>query len=178
MFSSSASFNWLNFVALVSQLLPAETKQTLLWFCVSPLLNVVKDPEGVHFLWELMHCASQQNEKCSKGNDGECRSQSMLSAAQSYRRDAGRGGAHGSLNDFLPRPIQWKAHNGEGQSLHRTAGPESLWKQCNRAPRTHSHTFTHIHRCVTHGAQWTQSPSIWRSPVCLRRNSDMFPGTL
>lgn len=39
-------------------------------------------------------------------------------------------------------------------------------------------TYTHSQMYVTHGAQWTQSPWIWPSPVCLRRNSDRFPGTL
>lgn len=113
--------------------------------------------------------------KFSKGNDGEVRTHSMLSLLQSYIWDAARGGALRSLNDFLPCPIQWKAHNGGVQSLHKTANPESLWKHCNRAPRTHTHRHSQMY--VTHGAQWTQSLSIWRSPVCLRRNSDMFPGT-
>lgn len=84
-----------------------------------------------------------------------------------------KGWKLGSLNDFVTHLIQWTAHNGEVQSLHRTAGPESLWKHWNRAPHTHTHSKMY----VTHGAQWTQSPSIWRSPVCLRRNSDRFPGT-
>lgn len=111
-----------------------------------------------------IYCSWEQNEKWSKGDDEEAGSHSMLSPIPSYRWDAVRGGALGSLNDFLPRPIQWKAHDGEVQSLHRTAGPESLWKDCNRAPCMHAHTHIHtpIHSqtYVTHGAQWIQSPAI------------------
>lgn len=87
------------------------------------------------------YSAWEQNEQCREGNDGEAGSHSMHFPIQTYTWDAARGGAFGSLNDFLPRPIQWKAHNGEVQSLHRTAGPESLWKQCNRAPHTHRCTL-------------------------------------
>ena len=72
---------------------------------------------------------------------------------------------------FLPRPIQWKAHNGEAQSLHWIPSPESLWENCNRAPPGQE-------SCVTHRAQWTQSPAIWQSLVCWRRNSDRSPGSL
>lgn len=164
---------------------PAGTKQTsLLLLCVAchhcwvvvAQPNLVKVPVGVDFLWQFMYRAWEQNEKCCEGNDGEARLHTMLSPIRSYRWDAARGGALRSLNDFLPWPIQWKAHNGEVQSLHRTAGPESLWKDCNRAPLTHTCTQSKMY--VTHGVQWTQSPSIWQSPVCLRCNSDRLPGTL
>lgn len=43
-------------------------------------------------------------------------------------------------------------------------------------PRTDAHTHTNTN--VAHWVRWTQSPWIWPSPVCLKRNSGRFPGTL
>lgn len=105
-------------------------------------------PFGVNFLWKCyVLCLGTKWKKCSKGNDGEPGSLSVFSPLQSCRWGAARGGALGSLNDFLPRSIQWKALNREVQSLHMAAGPESLWKNCNRAP--HIHTFTNV--CYSRG---------------------------
>lgn len=65
-------------------------------------------------------------------------------AVDEIQRGVGRSGA--SMT-FCPRPVQWKSHNGEVLSSHTTAGPASLWKNCNTAPHIDSLSLSQ-HRCM------------------------------